>query len=204
MQRNFFLAMMTFVCMLALLIGCAGRAYLIVDYELPPNGQKLQGQTVKMVIKDQRDDRAIFTPAAAQEFKGFKDRYSLSWNLENGQRVVVGEYDIENLFLKTFSKRLERMGILVTSDKQSYAPEFEIILEKFKIDLRGRKWVADVIYEVSLSKDSHLIARDKITGSAERLKVIGRKGADRVLSEIFSEIINRADIVKLFQQAKLI
>ena len=199
-----FLVIISFGWILALLAGCAGRSYLIVDYEVPPTDQKLQGQTVRMVVKDLRSDPKIFTPVAAQEFKGFKDRYSLSWKLDDGQRVVVGEFDIENLFRKTFAKRLERMGILITADSQSYAPVFEIDLQKFKIDLRGRKWTADVKYEVNLSKDSNLIAREKIAGSAERLKIIGRKGADTVLSEIFSEIINRADIVKLFQQAKLI
>ena len=33
---------------------------------------------------------------------------------------------------------------------------------------------------------------------------VGRKGADIVLSNIFSDVVNRIDVVKLFQQANLI
>lgn len=204
MNRKNLTCLVWTACVVVLLAGCAGRAYLIVDYDLPPESQTLKGQTVMMVIRDLREDRTIFSATAGEQFPGFEDRYSLAWNTQDGTRVLVGEYDLENLFRQAFAKRLERLGVEVASASASYAPVFEVVLKKLKIDLRGRQWVADVVYEANLSRDSHLIAREKITGSAERLRVIGRKGADTVLSEIFSDIINRADIVKLFQQAKLI
>ena len=204
MRQKPLIVLVPLLCTLAFLASCAGRSYLIVDYTLPPSDQVLQGQTVKMVIKDLRSDRKIFSPAAAQEFKGFKNLYSLAWKRADGQRVIVGEMNLETLFRKVFTKRLERMGVLVATNEQSQAPVFEIALEKFSVDLSGRKWIADVTYIASLSEDSHLIAREKVTGSAERLRIIGRKGADTVLSEIFTDIINKVDILKLFQQAKLI
>ena len=183
--------------------GCAHRAYLIVDYALPSESMQLKGQAVKIVVKDLRQDKSIFTPAAASEFQGFRDRYSLSWKNQDGSRLLVGEYNLKDLFLESFKERLKRMGVQVRSD-ESPVPVFEIDLQRFKINLSGRKWIADVIYEANLSQDAHLIAREKITGSAERMKIIGRKGADTVLSEIFSDIINRLNILKLFQQAKLV
>jgi hypothetical protein len=42
-----------------------------------------------------------------------------------------------------------------------------------------------------------------VTGSAERLKVMGRGGAEKVIGEIFTEMINRLNIERLFAQAKL-
>jgi hypothetical protein len=190
-------------CLVVMISGCVQRAYLIVDYDVPAKTLQLQGQTVQLTVKDLRQDKFIFTPAAAAEFRGFQNRYSLAWKGQDGSRILAGEYDLENLFRVSFKKRLEQLGVMVTTDSQSYAPVFEIVLEKFKIDQRGHKWVAEATYEATLSKDSNLIARERVTGTAERVKIIGRKGADTVLSEIFSEILNRVNIMKLFEQAKL-
>jgi hypothetical protein len=44
---------------------------------------------------------------------------------------------------------------------------------------------------------------ETVVGNAERINIIGRKGADTVISEIFTDMLNRVDIVKLFAQAKL-
>ncbi|MCP3894140.1 MAG: hypothetical protein GY706_05855, partial [Bacteroides sp.] len=73
-----------------------------------------------------------------------------------------------------------------------------------KIDLQDRKWLAKVSYETNLTRDGSLIAREIATGNAERIRIIGRKGADVVLSEIFTDIVNRVNIVHLFQKAKMI
>lgn len=189
---------------LVVTIGCAGRPYLIVDYSLPEASKRLEGQTVQLVIKDLRQESKIFTPSAAAQFEGFKDRYSLAWIENDGTRILAGEHDLKGLFRESFQKRLEILGVRVTDQESSHAPVFEVILRRFKIDLSSRMWQADVSYEATLSKDSQLIARESIQGTAERVKIIGRKGADTVLSDIFSDIINRADIVKLFEQAKLI
>jgi ABC-type uncharacterized transport system auxiliary subunit len=183
--------------------GCAGRAYLMVDYRLPPATDQLKGQVVRLNVTDVREDRYIFTPRAQIEFRDFKERYSLSWVKEDQSRVLAGEYDLRQLFAEAFTKRLERMGIEIAPASQTRVPEFEVVLKTFKIDLKDHKWTADVSYDVNLSSDNQWIAHEKVTGTAERVKVIGRKGADTVISEIFTDILNRVDILKLFEQAKL-
>jgi hypothetical protein len=69
--------------------------------------------------------------------------------------------------------------------------------------LIGQKWMADISYEASLTQDTQLVAREVVTGSAERLKVMGSGGAEKVIGEIFTDMINRLNIERLFQQAKL-
>ncbi len=59
-------------------------------------------------------------------------------------------------------------------------------------------------YEAGLSVNSQVVAKESVNGESERVRIIGRKGADDNLSSLFTEIINRLDIHKLFQQAKLI
>lgn len=184
--------------------GCAGRFYLIVDYRLPPATDDLKGQVVRLNVSDVREDRYIFTPRAQLEFRDFKERYSLAWIMEDQSRILAGEHDLRELFAEAFTKRLERMGIEIAPPSQTKTPVFEVVLKTFKIDLQDRKWIANVSYNVNLSSDNQWIAHEKVTGTAERIKVIGRKGADTVISEIFTEILNRVDIVKLFEQAKLI
>ena len=156
-----------------------------------------------MKINDTRTDRYILTPAAQREFKGFDNTYSLSWTYPEEKRTYAGEYDLEGLFQVAFEKRLERMGVDVSSTELDQRPVLQIDIHELKIDLEGRNWLAQMSYTASLLKDNQLVARDKVSGSAERVRIIGRKGADNTLSDIFSDIINKLKLDSLFDQAKL-
>jgi len=185
--------------------GCAGtRPYLIVDYEVPRISDQLVGQKVRIEVKDVRQDVQTFTPAAAEHFQDFQNRYSLTWVSENKSRILAGEKDMQALFLETFKKRLEQMGAEVVYTDREEIPLFQVLINSMKVDLKSRKWLAQASYEASLSVDNQIIAREKVSGQAEKPYIIGRKGADDALSDIFTTIINKVDIVKLFQQAKLI
>ncbi|MFZ1985836.1 MAG: hypothetical protein WAU91_15575 [Desulfatitalea sp.] len=197
-------AFLSTVLLLACIYGCAQRPYLIVDYQVPRISDQLVGQKVRIEVKDLRQDQQIFTPAAAEHFKAFQDRYSLSWVSENKSRVMAGEKDLQGLFLETFKKRLEQMGAEVVNTDRSEVPLFQVLINTMKIDLQERKWTAKAGYEASLSSDSQIVAREKVSGEAEQLRIVGRKGADDTLSDIFTSAINRLDILKLFQQAKMI
>lgn len=190
--------------LLLLIVGCTPRTYLIVDYKVPQSSQQLQGQQVYLVVEDMRTDRYILAPAAARQFEGFQDRYNLAWITQDRGRIIVGEHDLQSLFQATFRKRLETLGVIVNSQDRPGIPVFRVALNSIKIDQNGRNWVANMSYKASLAKDDSLIASETVKGSAERLKIIGRKGADDTLSAIFSDIINRLDIVNLFKQAGLV
>jgi hypothetical protein len=192
-----------FLGMVLWLTGCTGRPYLIVDYRLPPAQLELNGHTVRLEVRDLRDDLYIFTPRARVEFRDFKERYSLAWITEGQDRVLAGEHDLKGLFTEAFKKRLEELGVQIVSQGRSDTPVFEVDLKELKIDLQNHKWMASVSYVATLNRDGQWIAREKIVGTAERVKIIGRKGADTVFSDIFTDILNRLDIIKLFEQAKL-
>jgi hypothetical protein len=185
-------------------VGCAPRTYLIVDYQVPVSSQQLHGRQVQLLVTDSRSDRYILAPAAARQFEGFQDRYSLAWITPDKGRIIVGEHDLLGLFQATFRKRLESLGVSVVSNGRQGVPVFKVDLHNLKIDQSGRNWVAQMSYTASLSKDSKLIASETVKGSAQRTKIIGRKGADNTLSDIFTDIINRLNIVSLFSQAQMI
>ncbi|MBI5063068.1 MAG: hypothetical protein HZB87_06305 [Desulfatitalea sp.] len=198
-------ALFSILLTIACICGCATpRPYLIVNYEVPRISDQLVGQKVRIEVKDVRQDAQAFTPAAAEHFKDFQNRYSLTWVSENKGRIFAGEKDLPELFLETFKKRLEQMGAEVVYTDRAEIPLFQVLISSMKVDLRERKWIAQASYEASLSVDSQIIAREKVSGEGEKPYIIGRKGADDSLSDIFTSVINKVDIVKLFQQAKMI
>ncbi|KJS31257.1 MAG: hypothetical protein VR64_12500 [Desulfatitalea sp. BRH_c12] len=182
-------------------VACAPRTYMIVDYPVPAATNLLQGQKVRLQIQDARTDTLLFTPAAAQQFEYFRERYSLSWVDANKQRVFAGDKDLPGLFYEVIKKRLEQLGAQVVAADEDTAPSMVVSIRKLKVDLRDYKWVANAAYEATLSHNNN-VAREAVSGEAERVRIIGRKGADNTLSDIFGEMINRLNILKLFQNAK--
>lgn len=195
-----------FACVLclALICSCAGREYLIVDYKTPAPTQELRDQVVRLLVEDRRENSRVMTPAAAAKFKEFSDRYSLAWVTPANERILAGEHDLSALFKRAFEKRLMLIGAETAHPNNTQAPELSITLETFTIDLQGQKWLAEVRYRATLTQQGHPIVREQIQGNAERIKIIGRKGADFVISDIFTEVVNRLDMVTLFQKAELI
>ena len=189
---------------MAVIWSCAGRTYLIVDYTIPKTTQHLLDQSVRLRIDDQRKNRKIMSPSAAAQFQAFNNRYSLAWITPDKGRLLAGEHNLGALFKRAFEKRLVLMGAETASERDDQAPELAIALEAFNIDLQGQKWVAEVAYLATLTQAGHPITREQIRGNAERIRIIGRKGADMVISDIFTEVVNRLDIAALFRKAELI
>lgn len=192
------------VAAIAFLAGCAGRAYLMVDYSVPQASRQLQDVQVRIDVKDMRPQKRVLMPRAKYHFQGFQGRYSLAWVRPDNERILAGEHDLQNLFRAVFSKRLEQFGADITDGQRDQVPLFTVVLKEFNIDYQDRKWLAKVSYETDLTLDQKLLARKTVSGNAERVRIIGRKGADVVLSEIFTDIVNRLDVVDLFQKADLI
>ena len=79
----------------------------------------------------------------------------------------------------------------------------EISLKDFRLDLKSRKWIFSMGYQLKLFKNGKLMASEKTSGDAERLKTLGSRDADKVISELVTEMVNRLDIVAFMRQAGL-
>lgn len=185
------------------LISCAKRPYLVVDYKIVAESDRLTGKLLRVQVKDLRLNPSIFTPAAAVKFPGFEDRYRLSRANPDNEKTLSDELDLEGLFYEAFAMRLQKMGVEIVPQDRDDAPLFQILINTLKIDLRDHKWVTSVSFEGNLSVDNQLVARETVSGEAERVKIVGTKGADDNFSDIFTEITNRLNIGKLFSQAKM-
>jgi hypothetical protein len=201
---NHFCSVSALIVVLFIIGGCTGRAYLIVDYTVTPRSQYLKGQSVVLQVEDLRKSKAVMEPRALRAFPDFRNRYGLAWIMPNRQRILAGEHNLSELFKQTFKKRLERLGANVVQDMDPSIPVFKVSMNTVRIKLIGVKWYATVSCTAGLVVNERRVSGETVTGNAERVRVIGRKGADIVMSNIFTDVVNRIDVVKLFQQANLI
>ena len=189
--------------LLTAMLSCATVPELKVNYRLPPESGELKGKRVFLGFEDIRTAKDILGRGAQKEFKNFPGNVSFSLARGKEKGFKMGAYDIPSLFMEVFKRRLEILGVEVVPEKKSGQIEVVIVLEDFLLDLIGRKWVATIGYEARLVKDENVLAKQMISGQAERLKLLGRGQADIVIGDIFTDLVNRLDVSKLFQQAGL-
>ena len=193
---------------LAMLIGilgasCGTKSYINVNYRLPLSSYDLKGKKVFLEIKDMRSHQAVFSEKAKTKFKNFTGLFLLSLSENEKNDYVAGAFDLPSLFQAAFSRRLENMGIEILTEQKETEPVIEIDLKKFLLDLADRKWIAQISYEARLIKEDRILARETISANAKRYKWFSQGDVEKVLGEIFTDLVNDIDFVKLFQQAEL-
>jgi hypothetical protein len=186
-----------------LVLACATKSYINVNYQLPLSSYDLKGKKIFLEIKDMRSDIPIFGEKAKTKFKHFTGLFLFSLSEGEKKNYVVGAFDLPSLFKTAFSRRLENMGIEILTEPEITEPVIEIDLQKFFLDLVDRKWVAQISYEARLIKDNKLLARETISGDAERYKLLSQGDVEKVLGEIFTSLVNKLDFQKLFQLVEL-
>jgi len=187
--------------LLTAMFSCATIPHLNVEYRLPSKSDELKGKKVFLVFEDRRAGKDILGKGAQKDFKNFSGNisYSLAKGKEKGFKI--GLYKVPSLFMEVFKVRLENLGIEVVSEGEKGETALVIVLEELLLDLIDRDWVVTMEYEARLLKDQKVLARQVITGQGERLKLVGRSQADVVMGEIFTDMINKLNVARLFQQA---
>ena len=185
------------------LVACASTSYIPVRYQLAPTSKALQGQEVYLSVTDARTDTRIFDATAQKEFEGFNGEFALILAYGDEKGLRDGTYDLRTLFQQALRHRLQSTGVTVLDQAQEGKPSMHVDLREFLLSLQKSKWIATVSYKVSLSGDPNTVVTDTISGSAERVKVMGSGAAEKVLGEIFSDSLNRLDVVSLFTKAGL-
>ena len=183
--------------------SCATKPYININYRLLSTSESLEGSSVFLTFKDDRTDKTTFSDAARKQFKQFTGKFSLTLIRENENIVDLGNVDLPGLFKEAFSKRMENLGVKVASEQGKELPVVEIVLKSFFLDLAGGKWITNINYEARLIKNNKILAWQNTSGSAERTKLFGTRNADKVLGELFTDMINEPDIVKLLRESAL-
>jgi hypothetical protein len=205
MTKNHFPAKLAFVFLAALFFfcACAKPSYINVTYIPPLESDVLQGRQVYLRVNDQRDIDTIFGDRAREKFKYFTGIFSLSVATNEKNKILLGPVDLNKLFLEAAKKRLALTGLQILEAEGMDAPVVEIFLKRFFLDRKGKNWEAHIQYDARLIKDGTVLATQRITGSAQRLKLLGTGDAEKLLGDIFTETVNKMDSYKLFSEAKL-
>jgi hypothetical protein len=116
----------------------------------------------------------------------------------------MGAFDFDGLMREGFRRRLETHGVSVSPTQLSSGPELQVIVQAFSLDRINRNWVSTMSYEARLLMGDRILARQVVSGSGERAKILGKRDADKALSEVFSDAVNRLDLEGLFSEAGLL
>ena len=178
---------------------CASKNFLVVNYKLPLEPEIPGENAVSLVFKDYRDDTATLTKSARMALKDFSGNFTLIVSQKNKNDRLAGAFSLHSLIRQIFKNRLENAGIRVASEGESRETVVEIILKVFKLDLVERKWVINMTYQANLVRQNQFAAGETITGSAERLRVVGSKDAELVIGELITDVVNRLNLGELFK-----
>ena len=177
--------------------SCASKNFLTVKYQLPPEPVERKEMRVALAVKDIRENPGIVTKSAKTALKNFREHFALIVAQENKNDRLVGAFSLSSMIREIFKHRLENAGIVVAADEDSSIPLVEIVLKEFKIDLQNRKWIITMNYQANLIKQNRIVGGETVTGSAERLRVIGSKDAEMIVGELVSEVANKLNLNEL-------
>jgi len=183
--------------------ACSSGSYINLRYQLPPASDQFKGRTVFLEFKDMRTDKDFLSETAKKDFENFAGLFSLHLSNENMTDELVGGFNVETLFKEALKRRLGSVGVDVTDERTKDIPVMELVLNKFSLDYRKRKWITDISFQVRLIKEKSKIATETVSGTSESVKIWGWKNAEKNLGEIFTDCFNKLNIEKLFQQAGL-
>jgi uncharacterized lipoprotein YajG len=183
--------------------ACASKPFLKVQYQLPSPSSTLDGKQVSVTVSDMRIKEALVTETARKSLRDFKGTFSLVVLRDDGSGNLRGAYDLVSLFSEVFQQRLKNEGIQATTGADSSLPELKIEITEFQIDFVNRKWIVAMNYRASLIDNGILLSKESVSGQAERLKMMGKKGVEKILSELLTDVVNKLNLVGLFQQARL-
>jgi hypothetical protein len=189
--------------LLILAASCSSKPFLVVNYQLAETSEALEGMQTAVTVLDVRENKAFLSAKAKNSLKDFNDFYSLVVLKTDGSGNLLGLYKVEDLIAEIFTQRLRNAGLQVSSPGERTANTLEIKLNQFKLDLADRKWVATMKYQANLLINGRFVATESVNGSAERLKITGKSGAEKILGELITDIVNKLDIATIFQRARL-
>ena len=184
---------------LFLLCSCSTIPNLNVNYHLPSViRESIKTKEVTLLFKDERGTKYILSESAENEFRSFSGKMSLSITKTDGSSVPVGLFDPGTLFIEAFKRRFEERGIKVAATQKEGQTIITIVLKRFELDYASRKWIVRIDYEAVVKSGSGPVYTHNINGEGERLKILGTEQADALMGEIFTDVINRLDLNKIF------
>lgn len=194
-------AALAWIGLIALMFAsCASTSYIGINYDLPPAASSLQGKKIFVQATDKRTPPETLAPSAKEDFEHFTGLFSLSVGKADGKPTLVGAYDVPALFQAAFARRLEELGAVVAKTKDGAAP-VDITIDEFVLEREGRRYLARLSYSAALIHPNGKSVTKTVSGSAERMKITGKRDMEKLLGEIFTDMVNRLDVAGLLRES---
>ena len=187
----------------AWLAACASNSVLGITYRVPETATRPAARTVTLAFEDERPSDGFLTPRARDEMEGFSNAFALTVTQPGRPGELKGAFELAPLFREVLRARLEGAGIRIAATGAAADAQFKFVLKEFTLDFGDRKWSSRMAYEALLLRDGATLSRQTVSGSAERLKLMGKSEAEKVVSELVTDTINQMDVATLFKQAGL-
>lgn len=184
--------------------ACATIPEIKVHYRLPPASDQLKGQTVVLAVEDARTTKEILRPGAQAEIGNFSGHFTFSFTPHGKAGFKMGLLEAPDMVKEGFKRRLENMGAAVSFKQSPGEPKLLIVLNEFLLDLEDRQWIAKTTYEAKLVKDGTILSMQTVSVNAQRFKFFVWGEADTILADVFTDMVNRLDVLRLFQRAGLL
>ena len=182
--------------------ACASTSYIGIDYRLPASAAKdMSDSRIHVRIEDQRPATDTLSPQAREDFEHFTGLFSLSVERPGQKPMLMGAFDVSRLFANAFEKRLEAANATVVKEPGPQTVTLNIVLKEFSLERQGRQYTAALSYRAGLSHPDGKSVSQSIKGNAERIKITGKRDMEKLLGEIFTDMVNRLDIAELFAEA---
>ncbi|MFC1885798.1 hypothetical protein ACFLZM_01905 [Thermodesulfobacteriota bacterium] len=184
----------------ALVFGCAITPFMNVNYKSSEPSDIFDGQKVYIDFKDVRSDQAFLGKEAQSYLKYFNGRFHLMIDRNDKKKKSAGSYGLKNLFRETLNLRLRHHGVQIVEIKSEKTTVMEIKLKKFTLDLKSNYWITSIEYAARLVYGKGGYVGENISATAERLKIWGKKEAEKTLSVAITDAVNKLDIQRLFEK----
>jgi hypothetical protein len=193
--------MLVIIAALLFTQACSSIAYVQLNDRLPAKANALEGRKVFLAVEDERKTKEFAGRGVKREFDNFSETLSYSVRKGTEPPLKLGLYDAPSLVKEAFRLRIENEGVEIVPEKKASQVELVFVLQEFSLDLIDRTWKVRLGYEARLVKNGAVLSKQFATGEAERLKIIGTEQADAVVADLFADVMNRINLVKLFRDA---
>jgi hypothetical protein len=192
------------------MVSCSTVPVLHVNYRVPEKTKQLEGKKVFLEIRDSRTDKDMLGQGAKEDFKKILENISLSVAEGNERGFKIGIFPVTDMMREIFRERLTGLGLDVVTDINGRGEEPTVLidLQTFKLDLiKGtvkRTWTASMAYNAEIQDKGKMLAGNRISGESEKLKIVLRREADSLMSDLVTDLANRLDAEALLRKAGLI
>jgi hypothetical protein len=179
---------------------CSPIPHLQVTYRLPPEQKALAGKEVFVSVEDMRKDKNTLGAGARQDLESSNGGISISIAKGEGPGIIKGIYQAPDLMKEALENRLRYEGVNVVQEGET-STGISILIKSFLLDRKDHKWKVNIAYEARLVRDGKVLSRQTVSGEEERFELVGTEQASVVLGDLFTDVMNRLDLNKLFQES---